>query len=208
MLILSPMSEQNFEKFKIDSQNTYASDLAQTENIPHGKALEYASVQFNRLVPLGIHTEGQVFFEVKSAQSQSVVGYLWLGFQNRFDRKIASINDIKIYENSRGKGYGKQLMALVEEESTKAGATRIRLHVFQHNEIARSLYTAMGFEPTSIDMKKELMPACYNGEQKFEIPPPGDAKLQYGDPGIQVNRNTRIPERHKSKVGISDFSNL
>jgi hypothetical protein len=69
------MSEQNFEKFKIDSQNTYTADLAQTENIPHGEALKYASAQLNRLVPLGIQTERQVFFEVKCAKSQLVVGY-------------------------------------------------------------------------------------------------------------------------------------
>jgi ribosomal protein S18 acetylase RimI-like enzyme len=150
------MSAQVFEEFKIDSQKTYAAELAKVENISTDEALKYASEQFYKLVPDGIRTQGQLFFDVYSEDSALIVGYLWLGFQNRLSRIIASINDIKIYENHRGRGLGKQLMALVEREAQKAGAVRVRLHVFSHNEVAKQLYISMGFAPTSIDMKKEL----------------------------------------------------
>jgi ribosomal protein S18 acetylase RimI-like enzyme len=48
-------------------------------------------------------------------------------------------------------------MKLVEAEAQKAGATRVRLHVFYHNEVAKNLYLAMGFTPTNLDTRKNLL---------------------------------------------------
>lgn len=119
-------------------------------------ALKNASEQFNKLVPTGTDTHGQSFFDVLETGSGEPVGYLWLGTQNRFDRKVVSINDITIIPAYRGLGLGKSLMKLVEQEARKSGSSRIRLHVFHSNEVAKSLYLAMGFVPTNLDMRKDL----------------------------------------------------
>ncbi len=111
---------------------------------------------FARLVPNGRETPGQLFFEVIEKKSGDSVGYLWLGIQERFGRKVTSINDIIINESRRGEGLGKTQMMCVEQESKKAGAKRIRLHVFQRNELARKLYESMGFQISSIDMFKSV----------------------------------------------------
>lgn len=150
------MSVETFEKFKTESQSTYATNLAAVEVIPYDEALKNASEQFDKLVPNGTATSGQAFFDVIESSSDQSIGFLWLGFQTRFGRKIASINDISIAPKNRGKGFGKALMKLVEEEAQKAGATRVRLHVFHSNQVAKSLYLAMGFEPTNLDMRKDI----------------------------------------------------
>jgi ribosomal protein S18 acetylase RimI-like enzyme len=156
MLYLKSMSPQSFEKFKKNSQESYAESLALCEDIPVAEALKNASVQFSQLVQSGASTPGQYFFDVIEAATEKVVGFLWLSIQNRFGRKVASINDISINESDRGKGFGKELMKLVENEARQLGATRVRLHVFNHNEVAKKLYLAMGFVPTNIDMRKDL----------------------------------------------------
>ncbi len=156
MIQLKPMSVEAFEKFKKDSQSAYATNLAAVEVIPYEEALQNASEQFNKLVPLGTATTGQSFFDVIESSSSNSIGFLWLGFQTRFGRKVASINDISIAPANRGKGFGKKLMKLVEEEAHKAEATRIRLHVFHSNQVAKNLYLAMGFEPTNLDMRKDI----------------------------------------------------
>ncbi len=158
MLHLNPMTQHSFGIFQKDSQTTYATDLAHVENIPLEEALKYTSEQFTKLVPAGLQTPGQLFFDVIEATSRNKVGYLWLGIQNRFGKVQASINDIKIYPEYRGKGFAKKLMNLAEAESKSKGAARVRLHVFNHNIAAKSLYLAMGFLPTSLDMRKELRP--------------------------------------------------
>lgn len=156
MIFLKPMSSETFESFKKDSQTIYASNLAVAEEIPIEVALKYASEQFDKLVPNGMSTPGQLFFDVIETEFEKPVGFLWLGIQNRFGRKVMSINDINIVPPNRGKGLGKALMTLVEEEAQKVGARRIRLHVFSDNQVAKNLYLAMGYKPTNLDMRKDL----------------------------------------------------
>ncbi|MBK9322908.1 MAG: hypothetical protein IPM97_08190 [Bdellovibrionaceae bacterium] len=96
MIFLKPMSAETFESFKRDSKTAYATNLASVEVIPLEVALKSASEQFDKLVPTGTDTQGQSFFEVLETGSGNPVGYLWLGIQNRFDRKVVSINDITI----------------------------------------------------------------------------------------------------------------
>jgi ribosomal protein S18 acetylase RimI-like enzyme len=150
------MSPESFEEFKLKSQTGYAHDLARVEEISLDMALKNAAEQFNKLVSGGTATPDHLFFDVVDQQSNQTIGFLWLGFQIRFGRKIASINDISIHESSRGKGFGKNLMKRVEEEALKAGAASVRLHVFYSNEVAKSLYLSMGFKPTNLDMRKNL----------------------------------------------------
>jgi ribosomal protein S18 acetylase RimI-like enzyme len=156
MIFLKPMSAESFESFKRDSQTAYATNLASVEDVPLEVALKSAAEQFDKLVPNGTDTQGQSFFDVLETGSDKPVGYLWLRIQNRFDRKVVSINDINIASAYRGRGLGKALMKLIEEETRKAGPTRIRLHVFNSNEVAKSLYLTMGFVPTNLDMRKDL----------------------------------------------------
>ncbi len=156
MIHLKPMSVEAFEKFKTESQSTYAAHLAAVEVIPYEEALKNASEQFDKLVPSGTETPGQSFFDVIESSSGESIGFLWLGFQTRFGRKITSINDIGIDRKKRGKGLGKALMKLVEDEARKVSAVRIRLHVFHSNQVAKNLYLAMGFEPTNLDMRKDI----------------------------------------------------
>lgn len=156
MIYLKRMSEKAFQKFKTDSQQSFAVDLAKSLDVSFEAALQNASEQFSRLVPQGLDTKGQMFFDALEKQSDQSIGYLWIGVQQRLGKQVASINDIKVDELQRGKGYGKELMRLALGEARKAGAKTIRLHVFNQNEAAKHLYLSMGFEITSWDMKKDL----------------------------------------------------
>jgi ribosomal protein S18 acetylase RimI-like enzyme len=61
-----------------------------------------------------------------------------------------------VEENQRGKGYGKQAMLMIEEKARELGLNSIGLHVFGSNKVARSLYEAVGYEVTSVNMSKKL----------------------------------------------------
>ena len=154
MIYLRAMTDEEFEKFKVTSQREYATGFAECEGIEFEKALKGASEQFDRMITNGLQTPGHLFFQAIEEKSGESIGFLWLGIQDRLGRKVTSINDIFIQASHRGNGYGKALMKCVEHEAQKAGSKRIRLHVFQHNETARNLYTSMGFHPTNSDMVK------------------------------------------------------
>ena len=88
MIFLKPMSAETFESFKRDSQTAYATNLSSTENIALEVALKSASEQFDKLVPNGTDTTGQLFLDVLEMGSGKSVDYLWLGIQSRFERKV------------------------------------------------------------------------------------------------------------------------
>jgi ribosomal protein S18 acetylase RimI-like enzyme len=61
-----------------------------------------------------------------------------------------------IDEEFRGLGHGRQAMLLAEELARSEGASTIGLNVFGHNQVARSLYSSLGFRETSVQMRKDL----------------------------------------------------
>ncbi len=156
MIRLEPMTEKVFEEFKQISQRAYALEFSETENLAFNDTVKIASEQFNKLLPQGHQTSDQFFFEAFNEMNGDSIGYLWLGIQERFGRKITSINHIIIRSDHRGQGWGKALMKAVEAEAKRHGSERVRLHVFQRNTIALRLYESMGFKTTSLDMVKTL----------------------------------------------------
>ncbi|MBC7740763.1 MAG: GNAT family N-acetyltransferase [Bdellovibrionaceae bacterium] len=154
MIKLKPMTAKTFEEFKKISQTEYGTNFSTVENVALELGIKNAVEQFAKLVPDGLKTKDQYFFEAFDATCEIQVGYLWLGIQERFGRKVVSINEISLKVPYRGKGFGKQLMNCIEDEARRVGAPRIRLHVFHHNEIARKLYSSMGFTVSSLEMFK------------------------------------------------------
>ncbi|HUJ67148.1 MAG TPA: GNAT family N-acetyltransferase [Acidimicrobiales bacterium] len=84
-------------------------------------------------------------------------GELWIGPFGDDPRRWWVWN-VAIDEERRGLGLGRKAMVLAEELAAANGATSIGLNVFAHNGIARRLYQSLGYEETSIQMRKSLQP--------------------------------------------------
>jgi ribosomal protein S18 acetylase RimI-like enzyme len=117
------------------------------------EATANADASFERTFPGGSPGPGQLVRRVMSASEQ--IGWLWIGPFGS-DPMRWWIWDIVIEEELRGRGYGRQAMVLAEELARAHGATSLGLNVFAHNAVARSLYASLGFEESSIQMRKAL----------------------------------------------------
>ncbi len=128
------------------------------ENHKNGMTLEEAQKKsdddFARLLPHGLKSVDQHIMAVKA--DGEWVGTLWFGVRGAQDNRKAFIYDIVLDENTRGKGYGKKAMVLLEDEVRRLGLRHIGLHVFGHNTVARNLYTTLGYEITNLNMEKTL----------------------------------------------------
>ena len=62
--------------------------------------------------------------------------------------------DFELDEEYRGKGFGKQALAALDEKLRSMDVESMGLHVFAHNTTAFELYKKMGFEMTNIQMRK------------------------------------------------------
>jgi len=78
----------------------------------------------------------------------SPVGYVVLcfGYSLEWLGRDAFVDEIYLRENYRGRGWGRQTMAFVEEAARELGVRALHLGVVKGNEVALRLYEAMGFQ--------------------------------------------------------------
>jgi ribosomal protein S18 acetylase RimI-like enzyme len=83
------------------------------------------------------------------------VGHLWIA-RDPDATDAWWVYDVEVDEDARGRGLGRRLMELAEVEVARLGGRSIGLSVFGTNSRARRLYESLGYEPTSIRMRKLL----------------------------------------------------
>ncbi|MGG7510033.1 GNAT family N-acetyltransferase [Plantibacter sp. YIM 135249] len=140
------------------------------ERIKAGESEAEASANaersFSQLFPGGELAPGQLVFEIledaaagpapeATAASADPIGILWVG------PTLNSTTDwwvwnIEIVESHRGRGLGREAMRLAEVQAREHGADSLGLNVFGFNVPARSLYESLGYETTSLQMRKTL----------------------------------------------------
>jgi len=81
---------------------------------------------------------------------------VWVELSERSDGPSAFVCDVQVAEELRGRGYGRAVMLAAEEACRERGATSVRLNVFGSKHVARGLYERLGFETTSVQMRKNL----------------------------------------------------
>jgi ribosomal protein S18 acetylase RimI-like enzyme len=69
---------------------------------------------------------------------------------------VAWLYDIAVEPELRGRGLGRALLRLVEDEVRAEGVSRIELNVFGDNSPARRLYESAGYTEIARQMAKNL----------------------------------------------------
>jgi ribosomal protein S18 acetylase RimI-like enzyme len=81
---------------------------------------------------------------------------LWLKLDATSEGMTAFGYDFSVLPELRRSGYGRAIMAAAEDECRRRGVVSVGLNVFGDNLAAQALYEQMGFEVTSIQMRKRL----------------------------------------------------
>jgi ribosomal protein S18 acetylase RimI-like enzyme len=147
---LEPLQQEDFEKFLEHEIREYAADHVRNGNWPAEGSLERSRQEFESLLPDGIHSPDQYLWSI--CEGPVKLGVLWVEAKNG----KAFIYDFVIDEPFRGKGYGKQALAAMEEKLKAMSIGSVGLHVFGDNLGAQELYKKVGFEITGIHMRKKL----------------------------------------------------
>jgi len=84
---------------------------------------------------------------------------LWIGPYSD-DPQRWWVWNIEIDDAHRRKGLGRKAMLLAENLARDNGANSIGLNVFAHNRVARNLYQSLGYEESSVQMRKALLPTA------------------------------------------------
>jgi len=149
MITLEQMQQNDYDQVIEKEIKNYAADHVRNGNWPEGGSLERSRKEFESLLPDGIHTKDQHLWSLMDEDRK--IGFLWVQVK---DSK-AFIYDFLIKEEFRGKGYGKQALAAMDERLKSMNVASVALHVFGDNITAQELYKKMGFEVTGIHMQKK-----------------------------------------------------
>jgi len=79
-------------------------------------------------------------------------GFLWIQLQP--DKKTAFGYDIYINEEFRSKGIGREAMLKCRDYLRGLDISRVEVCVYQHNHIARRLYSSIGFNEIAFDSSR------------------------------------------------------
>ncbi|MDX6361012.1 MAG: hypothetical protein QOC85_15, partial [Streptomyces sp.] len=99
----------------------------------------------------GIDTENMLFSVLE--HEGTPVGTLWLALQD----ERAFVFEVEADAAHRGRGHGRTLMLLAEEQAVAAGKRAIGLNVFAGNTPAERLYESLGYETTLRHLYKNLL---------------------------------------------------
>ncbi len=151
---LLPMTQAEYDRFFERLIPEYAAENVRAGYWDESEALEKSLKETERLLPEGLQSKDHYLFTLYDGDQ--AVGRIWL--KANMDRPVRSgfIFDVYIDEQQRGKGYGKQIMLLIEEKARELGLKSIGLHVFASNDVARKLYENVGYTVSSLNMIKQL----------------------------------------------------
>jgi GNAT superfamily N-acetyltransferase len=156
---LRPMSEDEFRAYRAWAVPDYAAEVQRNSGIGDRAASAHAERVFRDLLPQGLATAGNRLLIAEDPATGERVGLLWIARQRREGVAAAWIYDVMVEEPLRGKGYGRSIMQLAEDQAREMGVARLELNVFGDNAVARRLYTSLGYVEMSRQMGKELPPA-------------------------------------------------
>ncbi|KXK63281.1 hypothetical protein AWW66_04055 [Micromonospora rosaria] len=153
-LRLEPMTEEQFRRYRQGAEADYAENVAASGAMALPEAREKARTDYDRLLPDGLGTAGHHLWAAYDGAVE--VGMVWLHVEEKSDGRHAFGYDFEVRPELRRQGYGRAVIQAAEELCREWGVVSIGLNVFGFNQAARALYEQMGFEVTSVQMRKRL----------------------------------------------------
>lgn len=102
-------------------------------------------------LPGDLAANPQAFSLIARIDDQAVgLANCFMGYSTFAARPLVNIHDLAVLPGHRGAGIGKALLAAVEAEALKRGASKITLEVLSGNP-ARHLYAACGYGDYQLD---------------------------------------------------------
>jgi len=151
-----PFTDVDFRAWLIQAVPDFALTNVRQGRWTLAESIEKSKEAHAALLPHGLQTPGHFFMRLQDADSGADVGALWWEEIDKPTGREAYVFNIEIEDAARRHGYGRAAFQELERVARERGIRHLGLHVFGHNHGARRLYDALGFEPTSITMRKTL----------------------------------------------------
>jgi ribosomal protein S18 acetylase RimI-like enzyme len=153
---LVPFTDVDFHAWLAQAIPAFALTNVEDGRWTLAESIEKSKEAHALLLPQGLQTADQFFMRLQDGDSGSDVGTLWWAESDQAGRRQAYVYNIEIEEHARRRGYARAAFQELERVAREHGVHHLSLHVFGHNHGARRLYDELGFEPTSMTLRKIL----------------------------------------------------
>jgi len=151
-------SEDEYREFFELAVASYAQDNAAAGRWHAGEAIRLAREEAERLLAQGTKTPNHHLLAVIHPSGEPVVGFIWFAALRRGAKTVAFVYQLIVKPEYRRRGYGRAALLAAERFARAAGYSSMALHVFAHNAAAIALYRSVGYEMSSLNMQKALVP--------------------------------------------------
>jgi len=151
-----PFTDVDFHAWLVQAIPAFALTNVEDGRWTLAESIEKSKEAHAALLPHGLQTLGHFFVRLHDADGGAQVGTLWWEESDKAGGRQAYVYNIEIDEHARRRGYARAAFQELERVAREHGIHHLGLHVFGHNHGARRLYDELGFEPTSITMRKIL----------------------------------------------------
>jgi RimJ/RimL family protein N-acetyltransferase len=153
---LEPMTKDDYSEYQADNIKRYALEGVASGRWEVEESLKESEKSIKELLPRGIRTKNNFFFNIVAVRSKTKIGVLWLAIQDKTMNKSVFIFDILVFEKFRNEGLGTETLKEIDRWARGVGADAIWLHAFWHNQQAVKLYRRLGFLESGVTMVKRV----------------------------------------------------
>jgi ribosomal protein S18 acetylase RimI-like enzyme len=151
---LVPLAGQDREAFVREEVASYAAERLRDAAWPRSEALDRARAELLPVLERELAEAGEQGHDIWSAIGADgvAVGWLWVRPSEERSRS-AFLYQITVAESFRRMGYGRAMLAALEERLVRDGIDELLLNVNVANLPARRLYAAAGYEQVDEDRR-------------------------------------------------------
>jgi ribosomal protein S18 acetylase RimI-like enzyme len=142
---LVPLTEEQREAFFVEELADYADEQVRDAGWPRDEALERARDELTPVLERdfaeGLERGDRLWTAVD--RNGRWVGWLWI---KALEHAVVFLEQITVAQSERRRGYGRAMLAALEERLIRDAIEELRLNVNRANEPARALYAGAGYE--------------------------------------------------------------
>jgi ribosomal protein S18 acetylase RimI-like enzyme len=143
MISLVPLRGADRDAFVDEEIENYADEQIRDAGWPPEAALERARAELRPVLERELAEPRGRVWSARNAEGVTI-GWLWV--QPGESPRSAFLYQITVAALYRRQGYGRAMLAALEEQLARDGTEELVLHVNPANEPARRLYAATGYE--------------------------------------------------------------
>lgn len=140
-LTVRRLTEEEYPGWYAGEEAAYIADILRAGALTPEQAKAKSDEDFARHLPQGHLTPGHAFYALEA--DGGVIGTGWVN--HGFLPGVTFGFSLEVYEEHRGRGYGRAAMAVGEWATRQGGDEVMMFNVFGGNEVAMGLYDSTGF---------------------------------------------------------------